>query len=132
VVKAVYGRPRCRLRGAQILSSRLASPAVCNDVEGDLLPLVEATHTGAFDRADMNEDILVAALGLNESEAFLAVKQFPCSWELFLLVRGCSSRAITQPVSSRFWGEGRQSGALFDEAKSFGRNSINDKWLSHL
>src|SRR5258707_2782032 len=30
-----------------------------------------------------------------------------------LLVRVCSRRAITQPVSSRFWGEGRQSGALF-------------------
>jgi len=76
VVKALYGRPRCRLRGAQILSSRLASPAVCNDVEGDLLPLVEATHTGAFDRADMNEDILVAALGLNESEAFWLLNHF--------------------------------------------------------
>ncbi len=86
MVKALYGRPRCRLRGAQILSSRLASPAVCNDVEGDLLSLVEATHTGAFDRADMNEDILVAALGLNESEAFLAVKPLHSS-----LVHGSSS-----------------------------------------
>src|SRR5438477_9909495 len=59
-----YGRPRCRLRGAQILSSRLASPAVCNDVEADRLPLVEGAHAGAFDRADMNEDIFVAAFGL--------------------------------------------------------------------
>jgi hypothetical protein len=60
----------CRLRGAQILSSRLTSPAVCNDVEGDLLPLVEGAHARAFDRADMNEDILVAALGLNEPTVF--------------------------------------------------------------
>src|SRR5437773_11476573 len=69
-----YGHRRCRLRGAQILSSRLASPAVRNDLEGDLLPLVESAHAGAFDRADMNEDILVAVLRLNEAEALLAVK----------------------------------------------------------
>ena len=74
MVKALW--PSCRLRGAQILSSRLTSPAVCNDVEGDLLPLVEGAHACAFHRADMNEDILVAALGLNEAEAFLAVISF--------------------------------------------------------
>src|SRR5258707_746632 len=49
VVKALW--PSCRLRGAQILSSRLTSPVVCNDVEGDLLPLVEGAHACAFDRA---------------------------------------------------------------------------------
>ena len=36
-----HGRLRSRLRGAQILSGRLAGLAVCNDVEGDLLPFVE-------------------------------------------------------------------------------------------
>ena len=35
-----YGHRRCHLGGAQIFGGRLASPAVCNDVEGDLLPLV--------------------------------------------------------------------------------------------
>src|SRR5258708_12069876 len=123
-----YGRPRCRLRGAQILSSRLTSPAVCNDVEGDLLPLVEGTHACAFDRADMNEDILVASLGLNEAEAFFPVKPLHTS-----LVHGSSSFG-TCVFKPRFEILGRRLSvrrAIRGEAKSFGRNSMNAKWLSH-
>jgi hypothetical protein len=74
------------LSGAQILSGRLAAPAVCNDVEGHLLALVEGAQTRAFDRADVNEDILVAAFRLNEAEAFLVVKPLYSS-----LVHGSSS-----------------------------------------
>jgi hypothetical protein len=70
-----HGFP-CRgvLGGAQILGSRLAAPAVCNDVERYSLALVERAHTGAFDRTDMNEDILVTVLRLNEAKALLVVK----------------------------------------------------------
>src|SRR5260370_39711190 len=81
-----YGHRCCQLGGAQILSGRLASPAVCDDVERDLLPLIEATHAGAFDRADMNEDVFATALQLNEAEAFLVVKPLYSS-----LVHGSSS-----------------------------------------
>src|ERR1700730_9076802 len=81
-----YDRRRCQLDGAQILSGRLASPAVCDDVERDLLPLNEAAHAGAFDRTDMNEDVFATALQLNEAEAFLAVKPLYSS-----LVHGSSS-----------------------------------------
>jgi hypothetical protein len=35
---------------------------------------IEAGHAGAFDRADVNEDVFATALRLNEAEAFLAVK----------------------------------------------------------
>src|SRR2546429_8953022 len=89
-----HGRPRCHLRGAQILSGRLASPAVCDDVERDILPLVEGAHARAFDRADMNEDILVAALRVNEAGAFLAVEPLHSS-----LVHGSSSfgRCVFEP-----------------------------------
>ncbi len=61
VVKALW--PSCRLRGAQILSSRLTSPAVCNDVEGDLLPLVEGAHACAFSRLvrDFGEKVVSQA-----------------------------------------------------------------------
>src|SRR4051794_19753667 len=62
------------LRGAQIFSSRLAGPAICNDFKRNLLPFVEGIHAGAFNGADMNEDILAALVRLNESEALLAVK----------------------------------------------------------
>src|SRR5215211_2554937 len=128
VVKTVWP---LRLRDAQILSSRLASPAVCNDLEGDLLPLLERAHAGAFDRADMNEDILVAGLRLNEAEAFLGVKPLHSS-----LVHGSSSfwymRVQAAPLRSRLvrvFGEKVVSRARYPRpAKSFGRNSMNDRW----
>ena len=64
------------LGGAQIVGSRLAGPAVCNDVERYSLALVKGAHTGAFDRTDMNEDVLVTVLRLNEAKAFLVVNHF--------------------------------------------------------
>jgi hypothetical protein len=62
------------LGGAQIVGGRLAGPAVRDDVEGNGLALVEGAHAGAFDRADMNEDVLIAILRLNEAKTFLAVE----------------------------------------------------------
>src|SRR6185295_10655850 len=62
------------LRGAQIFRSRFTGPAVCNDFKGNLLSLVEGAHAGAFDCADMNEDILASLVRLNEAETLLAVK----------------------------------------------------------
>ncbi|MFK4663815.1 hypothetical protein ABIF76_004669 [Bradyrhizobium ottawaense] len=62
-----------RLRDAQILCCGLAGPAVSNDVEGHLLSFIETAHAGAFNRADMNEDVLASLVWLNEAEAFLAV-----------------------------------------------------------
>src|SRR6185295_12337381 len=45
-----------------------------HDVKGDLLSLVEGAHPGAFDRADMDEDILAAVFRLNEAETLLAIE----------------------------------------------------------
>src|SRR5712691_8838541 len=69
-----YGYRSCRLDGAQVLSGGLASPAVCDNLERDLLPLAEGAHARAFDRADMNEDIFTAVFRLNEAEALLVIK----------------------------------------------------------
>ena len=69
-----HGFLRDRLGGAQILSGRLSSPAVRDDVERHFLTLVEGAHARAFDRADMNEDVFAAVFRLNESEALLVVK----------------------------------------------------------
>lgn len=66
--------PIASLGGSQVFCCRLAGPAVSNDVERDLLSLIEFAHAGAFNRADMNEDILASLVWLNEAEAFLAVK----------------------------------------------------------
>jgi hypothetical protein len=68
-----------RLGGVQILSGRLSTPTVCDNVERDFLTLAKIVHARAFDRANMNEDIFVAGIRLNEAEAFLGVKPFYCS-----------------------------------------------------
>ena len=62
------------LRRLQIFCGRLAGPAVSNHVERNLLSLIERAHAGAFNRADMNEDILASLVWLNEAKAFLAIK----------------------------------------------------------
>ena len=69
-----HGPSRSRLGGAQIFSGRFAGPAVGDDVKADFLPLIEGAHAGAFNRADMNEDVIAAVGGLNEAEALLVVK----------------------------------------------------------
>ena len=53
----------------QIFSRRLARPSISNNVEGDLLSFVKAMHPGAFDRADVHEDILAAIIRLDKAEA---------------------------------------------------------------
>jgi len=72
VVRA-HGLQRDELGSAQIFSGRLAIPAVCNDIERHFLPLIKGAHAGAFDRADMNKDIL-AVFHLNEAVALLVVE----------------------------------------------------------
>jgi len=120
-----YGHRRCRLDGAQVLSGRLARPMVCDDVKRDLLPFVEAAHSRAFNRADMNEDIFVTALWLNEAEALLAVKPLYSS-----LVHGTfslhvyRSRADAAGCFEILEGRSLVRRALRGVAKPFGRNSI--------
>src|SRR6267378_8400477 len=72
---------RCsqRLGGAQIFRGRFASPAIRDDFERNLLPLVEGAHPCTFDRADMDEDILAALVRLNKAKTLLVVKPLHCS-----------------------------------------------------
>jgi len=53
--------------GLQILGGRLAGLAVNHDLERDTLAFSELTQAGAFNGADMDEHILAAAFGLDES-----------------------------------------------------------------
>jgi hypothetical protein len=69
-----HGRSRSRSGCPQIFSGRFAGPAICDDVKADRLPLIESAHAGAFNRADMNKDVITTVGELNESETFLAVK----------------------------------------------------------
>src|SRR3546814_10399093 len=61
VVKA-DGRSR-RLGGAKLFGGSLAATVIRDGLEGDLLALIERVHTGAFDRADVNEDVLAVEIG---------------------------------------------------------------------
>jgi hypothetical protein len=63
-----------RSDGTQIVGRGLARPSIGYDLERDLLSLIEAMHSGAFDGADVHEDILASVIRLNEAEAFLAVE----------------------------------------------------------
>jgi hypothetical protein len=58
----------------EILSADLAPHLVGLGLEVDLLALGETRKTSPLDRADMNEHIVAAVVGLNESEALLAVE----------------------------------------------------------
>ena len=82
VVKALWlcGSYRDGYQAERRLSAAdFTCPSIGNDLERDLLPLIEAVHPGAFDRADVDEDVVAAFIRLNESEAFLAVKPLDCS-----------------------------------------------------
>ena len=67
-------RQRHRLDGAQIVGGRLAGLSIGDRLEGDLLSFVESLQSGAFDGADMHENVLAAVIRLDEAEAFLAVE----------------------------------------------------------
>ena len=61
------------LSSTQIVGSRLAGPLVSNDFESYSLALFEHAHTGAFERTDMNEDVLVIVRRQNSAKALLVV-----------------------------------------------------------
>jgi hypothetical protein len=122
---------RGRSDSAQIVRRGLAGPSISNNVEGNPLPFVKAWHPGAFDCADVHEDILAAVIWLDEAEAFLAVE--PLHGSLCHIVRlsvTCVVQAALGAAGSfRDLEESRQSDtALRGEAKSFGRSSIDAMW----
>jgi hypothetical protein len=115
-----------RSDGTQIVGRGLARPSIGYDLERDLLSLIEAMHSGAFDGADVHEHILAAVIRLNEAEAFLAIEPLYRSLRhmTFLSVRVWVA-ARWRSRLARDLGEGRQSDAhCATRAKSFGRSSI--------
>src|SRR5688572_26112407 len=49
------------------------------EVVAEALILVQRGHAGAFDRRNVDEGIVAAALGLNEAVALVAVEEFDCA-----------------------------------------------------
>jgi hypothetical protein len=57
----------------QVCSGQLA--ALAHDIVGELLALIEVTHSSALDRGDMDEYVLTAIRRLNESKALLRIEE---------------------------------------------------------
>ena len=62
------------LSDSQIFNGRLAT--VAHFFEAHLGTLIEAAQTRSFDRRDVHEDILAAAVGLNESISLRRTSQY--------------------------------------------------------
>ncbi len=92
---------------------RFAGLAIGHNLEQNLLSLVEAVHPGAFDGADVHEDILAAVIRLDKAEAFLAVEPLYCTLRhMTLLSDACLGRLHSRAAGHfRDLEEGRQSGA---------------------
>src|SRR5712672_1027921 len=88
-------------------------------------------HPGAFDRADVHEDILAAIIRLDKAEAFLAVEPLHGSLRHMTLPSGrCVKKAARQPqpVRSRFGEKSSVRRGVRGEAEPFGRSSIAAMW----
>src|SRR5215470_6354549 len=96
-----------RSDGAQIVGRGLTRLPVSNHVECDLLSLVESMHPGAFNRADVHEDIFAAVIRLDEAEALLDIEPLYGSLRhiALLSLRVSSGHARAQPVRSSFGGK---------------------------
>ena len=93
------------------------------------MSLVEIAHAGAFDRADVNKDILAAVIGLNEAEALLAIEPLYRTLRHVTLLLGLlvgPGRAHAQPRYARIWRRSSVRRVARGEADSFGLNSIVD------
>jgi hypothetical protein len=109
-----HGCRRCRSDGAEVVRRGFACLAIGYNFVRDLLSLVEAVHPGAFDGADVNENILTAVIRLDEAKSFLAVEPLHGSLrhETLLSVM-CFARLSSRAARfiARDLGEVRQSDA---------------------
>jgi hypothetical protein len=107
VVRICPGRlaTRVRSRRAQVSGRGLACSAISDKLEKELLSLIEANHAGAFDRADMHEDVLAAVIRLDESEALLAVEPLYSSCSHIVSSLFPRPRGWNRKVSTRSWNQ---------------------------
>jgi hypothetical protein len=115
----IRGNPKSTtLVHAKVLGARLAAHTVGLRFERELLALIERAQTCAFDRADMNENVSSAIVGLNEAKAFCRVKPLNCSGSHVTIskMRECAlptrhSREL-DPIATMSWGKEPVFGAV--------------------
>src|SRR5262252_8448432 len=74
------GRRRpSRSRHPNVRNGGPAGPPVFLGIEGNLLTLAKTAQTGTLQRCGMDENVLAAAVRLDESEAFLIVVKLYCA-----------------------------------------------------
>src|SRR4029079_3072834 len=76
----LLGQPERRLsRNLEVARRSFSRSAVGDQFKPDLLAFSQNPPVRTFDRADMNEDIFLAVIGLNETEALLDIVPLNCS-----------------------------------------------------
>jgi hypothetical protein len=68
-----------KFRRLQIVCRGFPGALIGDDLIGDLLPFIQAAQNGQFDRADMNEHIGAAGVGLDGPEAFRRIEPSHCA-----------------------------------------------------
>ena len=74
--EAAQGRGVVRSVRLQIVRRGFAGAPIGDDLVGGLLAFIPAAQAGPFDRADMDEHVDTASIGLNEPEPFVALNHF--------------------------------------------------------
>jgi hypothetical protein len=70
----IRGKARRALGEREIVRAHLAPHPVVLYFEGNLLTFSQAGKASSLDRADMNEHVAAAVMGLNKSEALLPIE----------------------------------------------------------
>lgn len=74
--RRVGGAAERRSERLELISRHLAASAVLSQLVAQFLAFVQIPQSGALHRADMDEGVGSAVIGLNEAEAFLGVEPF--------------------------------------------------------
>jgi hypothetical protein len=113
------------LREFDLAHGNLAAARVVLGIEAHLLAFAQSRDARAFKRRGVDEHVLVAAIRLDEAEAFLAVIEFHCSGihgiVLSLWIRAAHELHERFP-SSRIRGKSETRESISDEAGKLSRS----------
>jgi hypothetical protein len=112
-----YGFLRLRSGGMQVRCRGFAGPSISHNFKRDLLSLIEPLHPGAFDRADVHEDIPAAIIWLDKSVALLAIEPLNDSLRHLLVFQIAPARGGTPGPGDWTRGSGLTAGVSVREAE---------------